>query len=113
MSRIGLIPSLPYVLPDGSVVERIEDIEIGMPRVLAAIAVGRATGARVRWDTVARDLKVLLRVHGQKYDKYTAHSLLARAVQALRRIAGVRERDLKGHDQEPTVRRLDETIWTT
>jgi hypothetical protein len=86
---LPLLPELPYRLPDGTVVRAIEDIEIGASRAAAHLQVlARYCGERDRAEVsmyrrALADLTLLLRVQGQKYEKRQAHSLLARATEAM------------------------------
>jgi hypothetical protein len=87
--HVPLLPELPYRLPDGTVVRAIEDIEVGASRAAAHLQVlarygeerNRAEIGMYRWALA--DLTLLLRVQGQKYEKRQAHSLLARAAEAM------------------------------
>jgi hypothetical protein len=83
-----LLPELPYQLPDGTVVHAVEDLEVGVARAIAHLQTLPRTARHeqaeyARFQRAIIDLNLLLRVQGQKYDKRQAHSLLARAAEAL------------------------------
>jgi hypothetical protein len=87
-ASVQLLPELPYRLPDGSVVEAVEDLEVGIMRAFARLQVLTQGGQRdpaevARYRQAAAELTLLLKVQGQKYEKRRAHSLLARAAEVL------------------------------
>jgi hypothetical protein len=85
---VPLLPELPYRLPDGSVVEAVEDLEVGVMRAYRRLQVldqgqERDRAEIARYRQAAGELTLLLKVQGQKYEKRRAHSLLVRAAEAL------------------------------
>jgi hypothetical protein len=87
-ASVPLLPEMPYRLPDGSVVEAVEDLEVGVMRALTRLQVlaqgpERDPDEIARYKQAAAELTLLLKVQGQKYEKRQAHSLLARAAEAL------------------------------
>lgn len=98
---IGL-PTMPYVLPDGTVLRTAEDAEIAQDLIRQQLDRLRARKDELkpagwspelqavydelpRWGLATVHLQLLLRVHGHKYDKWQAHNLLAEALEALSR----------------------------